>query len=63
VNLRTGVEADSWSAVLFVNNVANKRALLSDITQAAENLADFNRIAVNQPITVGVDLNYRFGRL
>jgi hypothetical protein len=51
------------AAVLFVNNVTNKRALLSDITQAAENLADFNRIAVNQPITVGVDLNYRFGRL
>jgi outer membrane receptor protein involved in Fe transport len=63
VNVRAGVEADTWSAVLFVNNVTNKRALLSDITQAAENLADFNRIAVNQPITVGVDLNYRFGRL
>jgi outer membrane receptor protein involved in Fe transport len=62
VNLRAGVEADAWSATLFVDNVTNKRALLSDITQAAENLPDFNRIAVNQPLTVGVDLNYRFGR-
>jgi iron complex outermembrane recepter protein len=61
-NVRAGVEADSWSAVLFINNVADQRALLSNITQDAVNLADYNRVAVSQPRTFGIDLNYRFGR-
>jgi hypothetical protein len=26
----------------------------------AENLANYNRIAVSQPLTAGIDLNYRF---
>jgi outer membrane receptor protein involved in Fe transport len=60
-NVRAGVEGENWSAVLFVNNVADKRALLNDITQAAVNLATYNRIAVSQPLTAGIDLNYRFG--
>ena len=61
-NVRGGLEGKNWSAVLFVNNVANKRALINDVTQAAENLATFNRIAVSQPLTAGIDLNYKFGR-
>jgi outer membrane receptor protein involved in Fe transport len=61
-NLRAGIESSNWSATLFINNVANKRALLNDITQAAVNLSTFNRIAVSQPLTAGIDLNYRFGR-
>lgn len=60
-NIRSGVEGRHWSAVLFVNNVADKRALLSDITQDAVNLPDYNRVAVSQPRTSGIDLNYRFG--
>lgn len=60
-NIRGGLDAGHWSAVLFVNNVADKRALISDITQAAENIPTFNRIAVSQPRTAGIDLNYRFG--
>jgi iron complex outermembrane recepter protein len=60
-NIRTGVEGKNWSAILFANNVANQRALLSDVTQAAVNLATYNRIAVSQPLTVGIDLSYRFG--
>ena len=59
-NVRAGVDGGSWSAVLFVNNVADKRALLNNITQDAVNLPDFNRIAVSQPRTAGIDLNYRF---
>jgi hypothetical protein len=41
--------------------VTDKRALLNNVTQAAVNLPTFNRVAVTQPRTVGVDLNYRFG--
>jgi len=61
-NLRAGVEGNRWSAVLFVNNVADKRALLNNITQDAINLPTFNRVAVTQPRTVGIDFHYRFGR-
>jgi len=60
-NIRAGLAGGRWSAVLFVNNVADKRALLSNITQDAENLATFNRVAVSQPRTAGIDLQYRFG--
>jgi len=59
-NIRGGVEGARWSAVLFVNNVADKRALLNNITQDAVNLADYNRVAVSQPRTAGIDLNYKF---
>jgi outer membrane receptor protein involved in Fe transport len=60
-NIRAGLDGGRWSAIFFVNNVADKRALLNNITQAAVNLPTFNRVAVSQPRTVGVDLNYRFG--
>ena len=32
------------------------------ITQAAVNLPTFNRVAVSQPRTTGIDFSYRFGR-
>jgi outer membrane receptor for ferrienterochelin and colicin len=60
-NARAGVEGDHWSAVVFVNNLADKRALLNDVTQDAVNMPTFNRVAVSQPRTVGIDLNYKFG--
>ena len=37
-NVRAGVDGGRWSAVLFINNVADKRALLNNITQDANNL-------------------------
>ena len=60
-NLRVGVDGNRWSAVLFVNNVTDKRALLNNITQDAINLPTYNRVVVNQPRTVGVDFHYRIG--
>ena len=60
-NARAGVEGDRWSAVLFVNNLADKRAQLNNITQDAVNMPTYNRVAVSQPRTVGIDLNYKFG--
>jgi outer membrane receptor protein involved in Fe transport len=59
-NIRGGIEASKWSAVLFINNVTNKRAYLSNITQDAENLPDFQRIAVSQPLTAGIDFNIKY---
>ncbi len=59
-NIRAGVDMGRWSAVLFVDNVADKRVLLNNVTQDATNVADWNRIAVSQPRTAGIDLNMRF---
>jgi len=59
-NIRAGVDGGRWSAVMFGDNVADKRALLNNVTQDASNVADWNRIAVSQPRTAGIDFNYRF---
>src|SRR3984957_11685311 len=59
-NIRAGVDAGRWSAVLFVDNVADRRVLLNNVTQDAPNVADWNRIAVSQPRTAGIDFNVRF---
>jgi iron complex outermembrane recepter protein len=60
VNSRVGLEADRWSAMLFVDNLTNKVALLSDTGALSANVPIFNRVATNQPRTYGVDLNYKF---
>ena len=60
VDLRLGVETASWSAFLFVDNLTNKMALLSDTGALSANVPIFNRIATNQPRTVGVDFSVKF---
>jgi iron complex outermembrane receptor protein len=59
-NVRGGLEGANWSAVIFVNNVADNRAILNNVTADAINLATYNRVAVSQPRTAGIDLNYKF---
>ncbi|MBV8804583.1 MAG: TonB-dependent receptor, partial [Sinobacteraceae bacterium] len=60
VNTRLGVESDHWSAALFVNNLANRTALLSDTGALSANINILNRVAVAQPRTIGADLTYRY---
>jgi iron complex outermembrane recepter protein len=60
--IRVGVEGDRWSAVLFANNVLNKQTILNNVQQISINLPTYNRATVSQPLTVGIDLNYHFGR-
>ena len=60
VTLRLGLESGRWSAYLFSDNLTNKKALLSDTGALSANISILNRVATNQPRTVGVDLNYRF---
>ena len=61
VNLRAGVNFhDKWGATLFVNNLTNKRAQLESMFTENEPQPSFTRIETNQPLTGGVDLNYRF---
>jgi iron complex outermembrane recepter protein len=60
-NLRAGFEGGKWSAMLFVNNVANKVAYYSNSPAINVNIPTFNRTSVSQPLTFGIDLSYHFG--
>jgi iron complex outermembrane recepter protein len=60
VGLRAGVETRRWSAVLFADNLTNKMALLSDTGALSANISILNRVATNQPRTIGIDLNIKF---
>ena len=60
-NIRMGLKIrDAWNVSLFVDNVFNKHAQLESLY--TENLASaaFNQIVTNQPLTAGIDLNYKF---
>jgi iron complex outermembrane receptor protein len=63
-NFRMGLESGRWAAILFAKNLLNKRALLTDTNQGnvSLNIPTFNRVAVSQPLTLGLDLSYHFGR-
>ena len=61
-NIRAGVEGSNWTAVLFVNNVTNKLALLTNSPAINVAVPTFNRTAVEQPLTFGIDLTYKVGR-
>jgi len=60
VGFRLGVETVRWSAFLFVDNLTNKVALLSDTGALSANISILNRVATNQPRTIGADLNYKY---
>jgi iron complex outermembrane receptor protein len=60
VDARVGVDSGVWSASLYADNLTNKMVLLSDTGALSANIPILNRIATNQPRTVGVDLTYRF---
>jgi iron complex outermembrane recepter protein len=60
-NIRAGVEGSNWTAVLFVNNATNRLALLTNSPAINVNVSTFNRTAMEQPLTFGIDLSYRLG--
>jgi outer membrane receptor protein involved in Fe transport len=63
VNLRLGVDKGPWSGAVFVNNVTDERAILSDQAYGGvhNGLPYFwNRDNINTPRTVGVQLSRRF---
>ena len=59
-NARLGVDSASWAAYVYVDNVTNIHANLGNVTSYSENLPTFNRVATNQPRTIGLDIDYRF---
>ena len=59
-NARVGLAWDHITGWLFVNNVADTRAELSDTNSLGANGAFLNRVATNQPRTVGITLGFKF---
>jgi iron complex outermembrane receptor protein len=59
-NVRAGLEGDHWASTLYLHNAFNKRAVLGDAFQLNLNIPTFNRVVVSQPLTVGLDLTYRY---
>ena len=60
-NIRAAIQStNGWTIALFVNNVFNKHAQLENLY--TENLASaaFNEVVTNQPLTGGIDINYKF---
>jgi len=60
VDFRLGVTTRDWGAFLYVDNATNKLALLSDTGALSANVPILNRVAVNQPRTIGIDLSYHY---
>jgi outer membrane receptor protein involved in Fe transport len=60
-NARVTLAHDNWSADLFVDNLANKVALMTaNNTSFQFNIPQLVRYTTNQPRTVGVQVNYKF---
>ncbi|MFI4884737.1 MAG: TonB-dependent receptor [Steroidobacterales bacterium] len=62
VNLRVGVRTAAWSAALFVDNATNNQVLLDPLPQINLAIPQFTRYIVNQPVTYGLDVTYRFAK-
>jgi len=60
-NVRAGLEGHRWTAALFVDNVTNRLALLTNASAINVNVSTFNRTAMEQPLTFGLDLSFHFG--
>ena len=60
INLRAGLISPVWTATFFIDNITNRRAFLSDTGALSANVSIFNRVTVEQPRTIGVDLTYKF---
>src|SRR5579863_5975014 len=59
-NVRLGLAGSQWTAMLYVNNISNERALLDPQPQIDLQMNAFVRYLVNRPITAGLDLTYKF---
>jgi outer membrane receptor protein involved in Fe transport len=59
-SLRAGFAADKFSAYLFVDNLADKMAILTNNTAQTVNIPTVNRWVTTQPRTIGVDLQIRY---
>ena len=60
LDLRAGVLHDAWEADLFMTNVFDKQAALSDFLSGNYSATTRTRMYTNQPRTTGLSLRWRF---
>jgi hypothetical protein len=60
LDLRAGVLHDAWEADLFVTNVLDKQAELSDFLSGNYSASTRVRMYTNQPRTAGASLLWKF---
>ena len=60
INAQIGAERGRWRIYLFGNNVTDKRILISDDNSLSLNIPSYNRISEGIPLTIGINLNYKF---
>jgi iron complex outermembrane receptor protein len=59
-NLRSGLEAKKWSLYAFANNVLNRHYPLQNMNLLTFTGPNYNRVATNQPLTAGLELEVKF---
>ena len=59
-NIRFGLESSCWSASLFIDNVLNRQLSLANAPGFLGNMPSYQRVATNQPLTVGLELNAHY---
>jgi iron complex outermembrane recepter protein len=59
-NFRAGLEIGKWATYLFVNNAFNRHYPLENLNLLTFTGPDFNRVATNQPLTAGLEVNVKF---
>ena len=57
--IRLGVESKRWSSAVFIDNLLNKRLAVANYNVPI-NLPSYNRVATNQPLTVGLEISASF---
>jgi outer membrane receptor protein involved in Fe transport len=60
VGARVGIHHANFDAYLFADNLTDRVAVLANATSLTVNIPELNRIAINPPRTIGVDLNYKY---
>jgi outer membrane receptor protein involved in Fe transport len=61
VNFRTTISTDQWNASVFVSNLTNKHAAITtNNTNVSEVIPALTRVTTNQPLTAGVEVQYKF---
>jgi iron complex outermembrane receptor protein len=59
VKARIGIVRGQWSGFLFVDNITNERASLDYTPNYLLSIPSLNRVATNQPRTIGMTFEYR----
>jgi iron complex outermembrane recepter protein len=60
VSARVGLAGDTWSAYLFGTNLTNRVAILTNAQAFTANTPALNRVTINQPLTIGIDISKKF---